>query len=191
SDGGAKLPTRRPLKTMVWDNFIAIGDSAYTVNPVHGGGIGYAMTAAKHAAEAILEAHSTGDYSARGLWKLNLLYMRDLGAKQASLDVYRIFMQTLGNDEIEWAVRKLSSEDLTIALLEGELRLDASLLDKVKIVASLVGKPRLLAKLVKTAEYARAAKSLYKSYPEDPSGLESWSERVESLIRSFKREVEA
>ncbi|MEM4864936.1 MAG: geranylgeranyl reductase family protein, partial [Acidilobaceae archaeon] len=162
SDGGAKLPTRRPLKTMVWNNFIAIGDSAYTVNPVHGGGIGYAMTAAKYAAESILEAYSKNDYSARGLWKLNLLYMREVGSKQASLDVYRMFLQTLSNDEIEWAVRKFSSQELAVALMEGELRLDMSFLDKVKIIASLVNKPGLLLKLVRANDYARELKSLYR-----------------------------
>lgn len=190
SDGGAVIPTRRPLETMVWDNFIAIGDSAYTVNPVHGGGIGYAMTAAKYASEAIVEAYTNGDFSARSLWRLNTLYMKTTGAKQASLDMFRIFLQTLSNEEIEWAVKKFSSEEIAVGLMEGELNLNQSFLDKVKLVASLVGKPHLLIRLIKTNEYAKNIKKLYRSYPENPVELNSWIERVNSLVSSFKREIQ-
>ncbi|MFZ8794246.1 MAG: digeranylgeranylglycerophospholipid reductase [Acidilobaceae archaeon] len=191
NEAGARIPTRRPSKTMVWDNFIAIGDSAYTVDPIHGGGMGYAMTAARYAAETIVEAFTNGDFTARGLWGLNLRYMRTTGAKQAALDILRMFLQTLSNDEIEWAIRKglAGMEEIESVFGEGELKMTPSFLDKVSLVVRFLGKPMLLAKLITVSEYMRRAKSLYMGYPEDPRGLDEWAGRVESLYDEYKRSV--
>ena len=191
NEAGAKIPTRRPSKTMVWDNFMTIGDSAYTVDPIHGGGMGYAMTAARYAAETLLEAFEKGDFTARGLWGLNVRYMRTTGAKQAALDVLRMFLQTLSNDEIEWAIRKglAGLEEIMSVFGEGELKLTPSFLDKVNLVVRLLGKPLLLTKLIIVSEYMKKAKNLYLNYPEDPRHLENWAERVESLYQEYKKIV--
>lgn len=191
SEAGARIPTRRPSKTMVWDNFMAIGDSAYTVDPIHGGGMGYAMTAARHASETIIEAFERNDFTARGLWGLNLRYMRSTGAKQVALDILRMFLQTLTNEEIEWAIRKglAGIEEITSVFGEGELRMTAGFLEKVNLVIKLLGKPILLTKLIIVSDYMKKAKSLYLEYPEDPSNLEQWARRVESLYAEYKRAV--
>jgi len=191
SEAGARIPTRRPAKTMVWNNFIAIGDSGYTVDPIHGGGMGYAMTAARHAAETIVEAFERNDFTARGLWKLNLMYMKSTGAKQAALDVLRMFLQTLSNEEIEWAIRKglAGIEEITTVFGEGELKMTQSFLDKVSLVVRLLGKPVLLTKLILVAEYMRKAKNLYLNYPESPEKLEEWTQRVENLYAEYKKTV--
>jgi len=191
NEAGARIPTRRPAKTMVWNNFIAIGDSGYTVDPIHGGGMGYAMTAARHAAETIVEAFERNDFTARGLWKLNLAYMKSTGAKQAALDVLRMFLQTLSNEEIEWAIRKglAGIEEITTVFGEGELKMTQSFLDKVSLVVRLLGKPILLTKLILVAEYMRKAKNLYLNYPESPEKLDEWTQRVEDLYAEYKKTV--
>ncbi|MEM2301797.1 MAG: geranylgeranyl reductase family protein, partial [Sulfolobales archaeon] len=98
---GALVPTRRPPYSMVWNGIMVIGDAAYTVNPVHGGGKGSGMLAAKAASIALAKASEIGDYSAKGLWTMNKLYIDYYGAKQASLDIFRIFLQKLSDDDIE------------------------------------------------------------------------------------------
>jgi len=191
NEAGARIPTRRPSKTMVWDGFISIGDSAYTVDPIHGGGMGYAMTAARHAADTLVEAFTNGDLTAKGLWGLNLRYMRTTGAKQAALDVLRMFLQTLTNDEIEWAIRKgLAGIDEIMSVFgEGELRTTPSFMEKVNFIVRLLGKPILLTKLVLVSEYMRRAKKLHLEYPEDPKGLDEWAGRVESLYNEYRKAV--
>ncbi len=191
SEAGAKIPTRRPSKTMVWDNFIAIGDSAYTVDPIHGGGMGYAMTAARHAADTLVEAFTLGDLTARGLWGLNIRYMKSTGAKQAALDVLRMFLQTLSNDEIEWAIRKglVGLDEIASVFREGELKTTPSFLEKVTLVVRLLGKPVLLTKLLMVSDYMRKAKNLYMNYPENPENLEEWAGRVENFYYEYKRSV--
>jgi len=48
SSGGV-APIRRPIDTMVIDNFMLVGDAACQVNPIHGGGIGSSMLGGAHA----------------------------------------------------------------------------------------------------------------------------------------------
>jgi geranylgeranyl reductase family protein len=192
NEAGALLPTRRPANTLVWDNFVSIGDNGYTVNPLHGGGMGYAMTAAKYAAEAIVEAHESGDFSARGLWRANLGYMRTTGAKQAGLDILRMYLQTLTNEEVEWAMRNglASVEGLIQTSVTGELRgVNLSILDKAKVLVSMLRRPTKLLQLMVVGEYMARVKRLYKEYPEKPEDLPRWVDRVESLYAEFKKRM--
>lgn len=186
---GSLVPTRRPANTLVWNGFIGIGDNAYTVNPVHGGGMGYAMYAAYVASKAIVEAHEAGDYSARGLWSANLAYMRTLGARQASLDIFRIFLQCLSNDDIEFGLRHgiMRAEDAYETSVTGELKANLGILDKISILLKSLGRPSLLPKLVLVARYMSRIKGLYQRYPEAPEGLARWVAEVEELYSEYKR----
>jgi geranylgeranyl reductase family len=56
---GSKVPTRRPANTLVWNNFIGIGDNGYTVNPVHGGGMGYAFVSSYTLLKLLLKHFKT------------------------------------------------------------------------------------------------------------------------------------
>ncbi len=64
--GGGIVPTRRPLPSLVANGFLAAGDAAVTVNPVHGGGIGPALLSAELASKTVLEAFEKGDFTERG-----------------------------------------------------------------------------------------------------------------------------
>ncbi len=186
---GSIVPTRRPANTLAWDNFIGIGDNGFTVNPIHGGGMGYAMFAAYSASKAIQEAFDKGDFTARGLWTVNLMYMRTIGAKQAGLDIFRIFLQELPNDDIEYALKHgiMKAEDAYATSVTGELRVNMGLLDKVVRLIKAMGRPSLLPKLVRVAEYMSKVKKLYLNYPEDPKDLPKWIASVEELYSDYKR----
>ncbi len=191
SDAGALVPTRRPANTLAWDNFLGIGDNGYTVNPIHGGGMGYAMTAAKYAAEAILEAHETGDFTRRGLWGINIKYMRGLGAKQAGLDIFRIFLQELTNDEIEWGMKigLMGAQEAYETSVTGELKANLSALDKAQILVKMLGRPSMLLRLRLVADYMKRVKRLYEEYPEDPEQLPKWVDSVEQLYKEYKAKL--
>jgi geranylgeranyl reductase family protein len=72
---GALVPTAGPIKQTVTDRCILLGDSAGHVSPLTGGGISYAMRAARYAAHVIADAlendktdvHTFGRY--QRLWK--------------------------------------------------------------------------------------------------------------------------
>ncbi len=183
---GAPLPTRRPSNTLVGPGILVIGDAGYTVNPVHGGGMGYGFRAAYYAAKAIEEAYNRGDFSEKGLWSLNTNYMRGLGAKQAALDVFRRFLQRLSNDEIRYGMEKrlIPEQDVLYTSSAGEINI--STLEKARIVLRGLRRPSLLAKLKIVADYMKKAKQAYLEYPESPNKLPQWIIRVEKLFSEFE-----
>ncbi len=192
SDAGAAVPTRRPANTLVWDNFVGIGDNGFTVNPVHGGGMGYAMHAAYNASIAIVKAFEAGDFSRYGpLWSLNTAYMKGLGAKQAGLDIFRIYLQELSNEEIEWGLKNgiMKAEDAYETSVTGELKANLGVLDKVKILVKLLGRPSMLQELINVSRYMRKIKELYVNYPENPDDLETWINKVETLYSEYKSKL--
>jgi len=183
--GGALVPTRRPLITMAWNGVIAIGDAAFTVNPVHGGGKGSAMLSALAASEAIKKAFETGDFSAKGLWLINKLYLKLYGIKQASLDIFRIFLQKLSDDDIEYGIRKriMRESDLYETSSTGVIK--RNIFDKLERVLAGLGRPSLLIKLAQVASYMDKIRGLYEEYPESPEMLKEWRERLERLYSEF------
>jgi digeranylgeranylglycerophospholipid reductase len=186
---GAPLPTRRPSNTLVGPGIVAIGDAGYTVNPVHGGGMGYAFRAAYYAAQAIEEAYNRNDFSEEGLWSLNTNYMQNVGAKQAALDVFRRFLQRLPNDDIRYGMEKklLPEEDVLYTSNVGELRI--STLEKAKIIIRGLGRPSLLAKLKLVGDYMKKARDHYMNYPESPAQLSEWIKETERIFNEFEQKL--
>ncbi|ARM77039.1 digeranylgeranylglycerophospholipid reductase [Acidianus manzaensis] len=187
--GGALVPTRRPLSTLVWNGIIVVGDSAFTANPVHGGGKGSAMIAGYCAAKSVIKAFENGDFSASSLWDANLCYIERYGAKQASLELFRRFLQKLSNEEINYGMKKkvIKEEDLLEASEKGDLQL--SVAEKAMRVIAALGKPSLLMKLKTVAEYMKEIKTLYRSYPSNPEDLEKWKSKVNSIVSEFDNAI--
>jgi len=187
--GGASVPTRRPLPSLVWNGFAVIGDAAYTVNPIHGGGKGSAMLSAYCVAEAIISALNEGDYSARKLWSANLCYMQRYGAKQAALDIFRIFLQQLSDDDLEYGMRRkiIKEEDLNIVSLQGDLEL--SVVEKAMRLLAGLSRPSLLLKLRAVAKYMNIIKKHYLNYPKSPMHWAVWKARSDEIITEFKVKV--
>jgi len=186
--GGGVVPTRRPLDTMVAHGFATAGDAAYQVNPIHGGGIGSGMLGAYLLAKTAVKALEE-EPTVENLWKYNKDFMDAYGAKQAALDVFRVFLQSLTDDEINYGMKNriIKEEDLLKASLEGDLRVSA--LDKLGRVIRALGKPSLLPKLKTVAEYMKEVKQLYKDYPETPEGFEEWRERVSETFERYRKEL--
>jgi len=187
---GAPLPTRRPSNTLVGPGLLVIGDAGYTVNPVHGGGMGYAFRAAYYAVLAIEEAHDKNDFSEHGLWSLNIRYMKNIGGKQAALDIFRRFLQRLSNDEIRFGMEKrlIPEQDVYYTSSKGDLNI--SVVDKAMIVLRGLQRPSLLAKLKLVADYMKSIKQLYEEYPEEPDKLSDWVRRVDALVSEFEKKLE-
>lgn len=195
---GAVVPTRRPMDSLAWNGVMVIGDAAFTVNPVHGGGMGYAMEAAYWAAKAIDEAFDKGDYSVETLWTINRGFMPTIGAKQAALEVTRAFLQRLSDDDIQFIMEKrlVSEEDVDLLGRNAELdqsvveRITGALGDLMKIVRA-AGRPSLLMRLKDMADTMKKAKALYQRYPNSPEDLPPWSREVRELIEGFKKRIGA
>jgi geranylgeranyl reductase family protein len=180
--GGGIVPTRRPLPSLVGPGIVAVGDAAVAVNPVHGGGIGPALLSSELASKAIIEALERGDVSERGLWRYNTDYLRAYGIKQAQLDVFRLMLQTLNDDQLNRGLRAriLTEEEVLEISEKGDLNLSG--LRKLTIALRLLKVPDVARKLSLALRYMNEVKGIYLNYPQDPGNLDNW---LVSLVAKY------
>jgi len=184
--GGGICPTRRTISCMVWNGFVAIGDAACTSNPIHGGGMGPAMLSAKAAAKTIEDALSQDNTSIEGLWGYHNEYMRLYGAKQAGLDVLRMYLQLMSDEELDFLFEKrvITSADVGEIGYKGDV--GSALVSRVSSAIKLLSRPSLLARLKRVKDYMDKARHLYYSYPKSPSNFSTWKAQVDGLFEEYK-----
>ncbi len=187
--GGAWcVPTRRPLDCMVGNGVILVGDSACQVNPIHGGGMGPSMRGGMLAGETIVEALKRGDVTREGLWQYNVRYIQSYGAKQAGLDIFRIFLlQGVSSEEISYGMKYqlITEEDIFKTSMGENVRLNIT--DAARRALKGLGRLSLLKRLRNAARLMREIKALYKNYPESPKGFEEWKKKTHELITTANR----
>ncbi|NHJ14313.1 MAG: NAD(P)/FAD-dependent oxidoreductase [Candidatus Thorarchaeota archaeon] len=183
---GGTAPIRRPIDTMVDDNFMLVGDAACQVNPIHGGGIGSSMLGGAHAGITASKALDNNDTSISGLWEYNPRYMESYGIKQASLDIFRWFLLNITNDDINYAFEKgiVKGEDLLAVSMTGKMDIGAG--EKFKRLISGVGKVPLLLRVNKVAKLMDDIKEVYSQYPRSPKGLADWKAKLTPIYSAAK-----
>ncbi len=184
--GGGIVPTRRPIPCMVWNGFIVVGDAATTANPLHGGGIGPALVSAKLAAETITNALLSGGPSIDRLWEYHKKYIEAYGAKQASLDILRMYLQRISNEGLNFIFRSniVKGVDVYEMGMYGEIKLD--IITKLSILVKSLRQPKLLEKLYRVKQFMDNIKRLYREYPDKPEGYPIWRQKEKELIESYK-----
>lgn len=178
--GGGYVPTRRPLDCLVANGVMLVGDAACLVNPIHGGGIGPSMISGRLATEVASEAIERSDTSQNGLWRYNIDYMKAYGAKQAGLDVFRIFLQEIGDEELNYGMKQglVKERDVLRASLDGALKL--SITDKAERAFKSIRRPDFLIKLRDVAGRMRRVKRHFLNYP-TPEEFSAWRAQIETL----------
>jgi flavin-dependent dehydrogenase len=185
--GGGHVPTRRPLSSMVGNGMLVLGDAACQVNPIHGGGIGSSMMGGAKAGEVISEALEKGDVSREGMWSYTGQFMEVYGAKQAGLDVFRMLLQRLTNEEMNYGMEHnlITDDDLLKTSMGEDIKLNIT--EKTRRVFKGIGSLGLLRKLNSTANLMKKVKSLYRNYPSSPEGLGEWEEKVNLVFEKAKK----
>lgn len=173
-DGGVGMvPVRRPLPCMTGNGVAVVGDAAYQVNPINGGGIGPSMLGGMIAGETIIEALEKGDVSSEGLWQYNVRYMKSYGARQAGLDILRNLIQGLSNDDLNFCMKHLvTEEDILKMFMEGELHF--SFTQKARKVCAGLKKLTLLKKIHDASVLMKTVKRRYENYPSSSREFEKW-----------------
>jgi len=180
--GGGHVPTRRPLDCMTGNGIIIVGDAACQVNPIHGGGMGPSMMGGILAGESIVEAIEKGDVSREGLWHYNTKYMQLYGAKQAGLDVFRLLLQELGDDDINWGMKYelITEEDIFKTSMGEDVRLNIT--EKTHRIFRGIKKLSLLKKLRDRVHLLRNVKAHYRNYPDSPKDFDAWKKKAHELM---------
>jgi hypothetical protein len=134
------------------------------------------------ASKAIIETLERGDVSERGLWRYNTDYLRAYGIKQAQLDVFRLMLQTLNDDQLNRGLRAriLTEEEVLEISEKGDLNLSG--LRKLTIALRLLKVPDVARKLSLALRYMNEVKGIYLNYPQDPGNLDNW---LVSLVAKY------
>jgi geranylgeranyl reductase family protein len=187
SSGGGVVPIRRPIWSCADDGIMLVGDAACQVNPIHGGGIDPSMRGGFFAANTALAAIEKEDYSINSLWSYNKSVMTSFGAEYASLDLLRMILQVLSNDDLNFALQQdlLSGEEILEISSTGQI--DLSLLGMVTKAFKGLSKPNLLLDLNFLRIRMNEISKLYKNFPNDIVKFEEWKSRVTQVYDKIRR----
>lgn len=187
--GGGRIPTRRPLNTMVASGLMIIGDAACQATPLMGRGVGMAMVGAAIAADAASFALEAGDTGTAGLWSYNHAFMKERGAHMAALDCLRIFLQGIPEKDFSWTLSKgmLDAGEIKAAL-SGRFEAPSSQAKIKTFLKGLKAMP-LVVRLEGAMRHAQKIQELYRQYPKeyDPPEYSDWEQEADYLFEHISR----
>jgi flavin-dependent dehydrogenase len=187
--GSWYVPTRRPLDCMTGNGIVVVGDSACQVNPIHGGGIGPSIIGGNLAGKTIAEAIEKEDVSREGLWHYNVEYMKVYGAKQAGLDIFRLFLlKSISNDDINYGMKYnlITEEDLFKVSIGEDLHLNVT--EKTRRAFRGLRKLTMLRQLRDAASLLKKMKAMYRNYP-SPEGFEEWRKEANKIMKDAHKRL--
>ncbi|NVM17846.1 MAG: NAD(P)/FAD-dependent oxidoreductase [Candidatus Lokiarchaeota archaeon] len=189
SSGGGVVPVRRPLWSCTDNGIMFVGDSACQVNPLHGGGIDPSMRGGFYAANTAIDAIEKGDYSVNSLWNYNYDVMTSFGAEFASLDLLRMTLQILPNEDLNFALQQdlLSGEEILEISSTGEFELPV--LGLVTKALKGISKPNLLLDLNYLRIRMNEISKLYKNFPTKIENFEDWKIRAIQVYDKIKKSI--
>jgi digeranylgeranylglycerophospholipid reductase len=179
-------PTRRPLDNMVSNGVMMVGDAASLVNPIHGGGIGPSMLSGYFAGQTIIDALSKGEPTKEALWAYNQKYVETYGKKQASLDVFRLFLLSCSDEDLNYGMNQklMTEDDLLKAGMGDDFHLNIT--ETAKRIFRGIRKVGFLNKLRLTVTLMKQMRAHYDTYPASPESFESWRLQTVKLIEDAK-----
>lgn len=181
-EGGGALPTRRPLNSLVANGFMCVGDAGCQIHPILGGGIGPSMKGGYLAAITAIDAIKKDDVTQEMLWVYNQDYMNEYGASQTALDLFRIFIQSCNDDDLNFMLKYLVTEESINKINEGE-KAHFTIIDKIKILLRGVHKLRLINNLRLILKNMQDINELCRNYP-SPLKFETWERQLIEIYKS-------
>ncbi len=172
-------PTRRPFDNMVSDGVVLVGDAASLVNPVHGGGIMPSMLSGYFAGQTIVEALGKGEPTKEALWSYNKKFVEAYGKKQASSEVFRLFLHSSSDEELNYGMSEkiVTEEDVLRVGMGDDFHLSA--FETARRIFRGMRHIRILTKLRFTVTMMHQISTHYKTYPDSSIDFEPW--RLETL----------
>jgi len=106
------VPVGGNTEQYVKDNFAIVGDAARQVNPIHGGGMGIAISSANILANVIVNAWKRKDFSRESLSEYEKLWNEKFGNKVKKLLKLRKFAEKLSDEEMNDIAKRVKGIDL-------------------------------------------------------------------------------
>ncbi len=185
--GTWQVSVRRQNDCMVANGYIVVGDSAWMPKPLDAGGIGPAIIAATIAGKDAVEAIESNDTSEKGLWNYNIDFVHEYGYKTAGLEVFRRFLQTLKNEQINYGMKHFLSK-LDIEKISHGEHPEFGTIDKVGLLIRGALDKKTSEGLKYTACKNRILVDLYNNYPTKPEEFPLWHDMlIKELNGAFEK----
>lgn len=179
------VAVRRQLDSLVFNGYMGAGDSMAMPNPISAGGIGPAMVAGILAGEHAARAISNNDVSVKGLWGYNMEFNQNYGKKTAGLEVFRVYLQSLTNELINYGMEKFLTTEEATKLSYG-LVPELSLSAKFKMVLSGASNINAFSNLLYVVKKMKDLNALYSRYPDNLAQFAQWREEVKRHMEEAK-----
>jgi flavin-dependent dehydrogenase len=179
------VTVRRQFDSLVFPGYMGAGDSMAMPNPISAGGIGPAMTAGAIAGKVAAEAVAAKDTSMDFLWKYNRRYNEVYGNKTAGLEVFRIYLQSLNNELINYGMQKFLTEEEAIAISYGNIP-DITISGTFSKVLSGIANINAFKNLLSAVKRMKEMNRLYERYPESPASFDAWKKIVNENMHEVK-----
>lgn len=131
------VPVGGFLNDMTSENFLAVGDAANQVNPIHGGGIWEGIRSGMIASEVAHKAIKEGDTSHKNLHEYNKKWWKIRGKDLKKVEKLREVLEDLDDEDLNYLAEKLEGEDLVEFVSGNRLsKLGRILLNRPKMIKS-------------------------------------------------------
>ncbi len=179
------VAVRRQLESLVYNGYMGAGDSMVMPNPLSAGGIGPALISGILAGKNAAISIEAGDTSVSSLWRYNVEFNEAYGKKTAGLEGFRVYLQSLNNDVINYGVKTFltteEANELTLGLIP-----ELSLASKFKMVLKGATNISAFRNLVYAVNKMRELNSIYERYPESPDRYHEWLKEARASIEEAK-----
>ncbi|MGC9157033.1 MAG: FAD-dependent oxidoreductase [Candidatus Micrarchaeia archaeon] len=181
------VSVRRHQHSLVYANYMGAGDSMSMPNPLSAGGIGPAMIAGTLAGKIAAEAIAANNASMEFLWKYNLEFNKEYGSKSGALEVFRVYLQSLNNDMLNYGMKHFITPEEAKVLAYGGAVPELSVFKAAQKLISGIANMKAFKNLVFTVRKMKRLMELYANYPASPNGFDAWNEAVKAEIEEVKK----
>lgn len=184
-EGYWSVAVRHQMEALTFNGYLGAGDSMAMPNPISAGGIGPALTAGVLAGINAAESINKGDFSVKGLWKYNVDFNEHYGKKSASLEVFRVYLQSLNNDLINYGMKMFLTAQEAKQLSYG-LVPELNLSTKFKMALQGASNINTFKNLLYAVGKMKEINAIYEKYPTDPKDFIAWKGRIGEEVKEFK-----
>ncbi|HEY9161686.1 MAG TPA: NAD(P)/FAD-dependent oxidoreductase [Desulfomonilia bacterium] len=182
--GKGYIRIRHSLDKLVADGFMAVGEAACMVFPMHGSGVASSMYAGLLAAKTASRALFSDDTTVRALWPYSAEYQTTRGRLLAAYDVTRLTIDMFKENDVADMMESglLNKEDIVNGLLISDPLISPATLPER--IMGMARHPRFIPVLAGMGMTLNSVLSHYKKYPNeyDPAAFNSWRRRKKTLF---------
>jgi flavin-dependent dehydrogenase len=189
ASGNFQVSVRRQNDCLVANGYMLVGDSAWMPKPLDAGGIGPALVAGALIGKVAAQALESGDVTEKGLWSYNKEFINEYGYKTAGLEIFRMLIQTLTNDQISYGMKHFLGNLDVEAISKGE-HPDFGGLSKLGMMIRGALNKKLAEGLRFTTKVNNWLTQHYYDFPESPDGFEKWQTELHAKLEESKKKLD-